>query len=221
MASKLRDLKDVGGDTENLVFGFCRKIFDILPSDNVYYSIQDTIINICIAFYWIRYKWWQDFIDGDKFKFEDNIAIKLNLSHGHIFLDNIMSSDIYKYSFRIIGNNSLRLVDGIIGIVSDNVSSYYAKQHGWGKPFILEDTAYAFATSKAIKSGCGSWSMGLYGKICKDGDIVTMIVDLVDMKLIYEINGDNQGIAYYNIKPGIYRTCVYLYSPHSQIELLD
>ena len=50
------------------------KIFNTFSSDNVYYSMQDTIIDICVAFYWM-YEWSQN-----KLFFNPHFEIKITLS---------------------------------------------------------------------------------------------------------------------------------------------
>ena len=52
--------------TNSLVYGFCRQIFAEFPSDNVYYTMQFGLINICIRFY----KYWINCKVGDRVKVE-------------------------------------------------------------------------------------------------------------------------------------------------------
>ena len=53
MMATLRDLKEVDSETNNLVYGYCREIYGLLPKNNTYYSIQPVLVDICTAFYWL------------------------------------------------------------------------------------------------------------------------------------------------------------------------
>ncbi len=218
----LRDLKQVDSQTTKLVYGFCRGIHDLFSSHNVYYLLQPTIVDICIAFYW-GYEWCEDksLFESDLFKIEGDIVTKLKSTNGNIFLDNVMSSGVHTYSFRFIGDKHLVFDDGIIGITPDNKASNVVLH---GTPFILtkEANSYGFGTAECTKAGIKDWgSPDSYGKESKGGDIIEMIVDLDNMTLRYTINGEDQGIAHKDLDPNTYRVAVYLYDQDCKIELIQ
>ena len=64
----IRNLKQVDHQTSNLVYGFCRGIYKLFPSNNAYYSVKSGIIDICVAFYW--FPWLCHWKVGDSVKIE-------------------------------------------------------------------------------------------------------------------------------------------------------
>ena len=220
---KQSDLSKVDGRTGNLVYGFCRDIYDTFPSDNVYYSLQDVIINICIAFYWIRYEWREKPQDqGDLVSFENKkIATKLTQSDCCIFVDTTISSGVWEYKFRIhcIGQRDQGFDDVIIGIVP---ISGVEKAERYAFIYVEED-AYGFGGTASSKSGPHTWgNANSYGKVLDDGDEVRMIINLDDGNLLYYINDEDYGICHDDIKQNMtYRACVYLFGSGTKIELLQ
>ena len=216
--STLRDLKEVDTETTKLVYGFCRRIHNLFPSDIPYYSMQSVIVDICIAFYWKPYQWICDgpLFNSGLFSIDGDIVTKLRSTNGNIFLENLMSSGVHQYSFRFIGYEHLALDDGIIGIASEKDTERT------GLPFILAQCSFGFGTAERTKAGPDTWGIkDSYGKQAKDGDIVQMIVDLDNMTLRYSINGEDQGIAHKDIPQNRYRVAVYLYKKGCKIELLQ
>ena len=221
MSTNFKQLKKVDESTKNLIYGFCRKSHESLPTDNIYYNIQPLIIHIIMLYYWIKYEWCtdEDYLQSSCFDIKQDVVTRIYDSGNRtIFLDQTISSGIHEYKFRIfIAERDQNYFDLSIGIIMDK---FIKPENIKNECHFLQDTGYGFSTSRAIASCKSNWLSREYAKIPNDGDIITMIVDLEQNTISYKINDEDYGVAFDQIEEGEYRVAVYSYTIGSKIELL-
>ena len=219
MATSFKDLKQIDNNSKDLVYGYCRKCHESFPSNNAYYSIQPLIMNIIMLYYWIRYKWCDEdeYINKENFKIDDDTVTRIKGTMNRtIFLENIMNANdggVYEYKFKILHIPSSSVHDMSIGIASK------VDKRMKNDCFFLSPNCYGYTTSMGFAAMSSNFTTS-YGVICKDGDIVTMIVDLNKYKLSYIVNDKDYGFAHKIAKDCDYKVAVYMYSQKGKIQLI-
>ena len=227
----VQDISQVDPRMHKLVHGFCRRIHASFPTNNVYYSFQKTITDICFTFYWIGYQWHLTTIPYATFQENEQWTIinKTDDKGLNFCVNNIITSfGIYRYQFLIHCVPKYRSDnDFIIGIVPNDI--YLSginglKGGGCARVFSVTQGSYSFYGCQGVKCQTddywGRTKQSKYGKRIKNGDKVTMTVNMIDGILSYKINKRDHGVAHY-IKTNItYRACVYLFSEDCKIEIL-
>ena len=87
----------------------------------------------------------------------------------------------------------------------------------WNSEYPFTIGGFCYAISHGKKE---SWDgEEEYGSVCKNGDVVTMVVDLNKMNLRYSVNDVCYGKAF-DIDKDSYRVAVFMYEKANSIQLL-
>ena len=207
----LSELKKIRSSDTNLLFGYCREAHQqLLPQNDPYHDVQPLIIYICLAFYHIKHEWDTDNISDDC-KINGDFIEKTNAEHSFSILKDEISKGIHQYQFKIVNylDRSKVYTDIGIGVLFKDKLKFYKDYHSM-KYYPMGHGGYIYYALNACT--CGYNQVPLKSKMkCKDGDIITLIVDLNNHAIRYKINQHDLGIAFKNIKQTLYRVGLYLY----------
>ena len=228
MSTLFAKLKGVDRETNHLVYGYCREAHRLFVDDSPYFSVQPLVVQTVMAHFWIPHRWEEQFVDTFlKRCVIDGALVKRDCAEGDanraeqitVFVDTVMrAGHICRFKFKVnrIGEREEDFFDLAIGIINNDKVLDVSQRQELIDGFYVSD-GFGFIASKAL------WSTNptsQYGKICEDGDIVEMIVDLKKHTLRYEINGKDYGVMHKDIIPCNYRAAVYLYGAGTAVELL-
>ena len=193
---------------EYLISGYIREFETISKT-----LIPKEINAICLMYYQFE-QWDADCIHED-YEINENILIKKKSSMTTAFLSNIMDKGKHHWRFQIETPDGEAIDIGIFKEECDSkrcIDSYPGKQ---------ANEAYMFSTSGHVNTynEANAWYKQ-YGKKCKSGDIIDMVLDFDDLSLSFSINDKSYGKAHENIEITQYRAAVYLYTANHKIELL-
>ncbi len=194
MAFNIKQLKQINQQSQDIVFGYIRKVKKDLSLDNI--IIPELIGFVCLAYYYLSEYFCKlgvyAQVDEEKTTIY-NIHSKYKYATGYGAIK-IVSTEprIHKWKFRI---NAAREYMSI-GIDGDGFKSVESGVH-------FKNTTNYTLMCRGNKTKNGTASFG--AKYCPNGygkgDIVEMILDLSVGSISFVINSDNKlGAAYKNIQ---------------------
>ena len=217
MAKSLEEVKYVGEITEYIVFGFIRRVQNVMPKDNPYYTIPQLIIHWCLLYYCFG----EHFDAGNcstniALNASKTIATKKHTIKGTYsvgMLSKIVSLGIYRWRFKIVKYSKYAMSFGVCPINSEidlNSMLYH------------NEKAYVWIANQYTLYYRG-WDEGWYGEKLqfKDGDIIDMILDLDERTLKYIVNGNDLGIAFEDIELTEYRACIDMCEEKTSIQIMS
>ena len=179
------------------------------------------IVSICIMFYGFSWSW-SDHYKGKDIIVDGNI-ISLTQKHNKYSVQTICSKHAVKYGIHGWKFKLLSATHIFIGIVLMNklnnkrLIKYKDKQIS---PYCTNIIMFDVTNGGLENKITSKRKIHSYGKQCRKGDVIDMWLNLCAKTLIYDINGQSQGIASDKIKAGEYRMIVSMYSG-SSLELLS
>ena len=136
------------------------------------------------------------------------------------FLKNTISEGIFHWKFKIKKITSSYMDIGIWKINSGEqklaINTFFTRDKNSGYAFCVGFGTLVNPDDPNLNPG----DLQKYGKICQNGDIVEMILNLDDLTLKYIINDTDYGVAY-NIEKTSYKAAIYMYGRGSCIQLLQ
>lgn len=204
-----RKCNKIDSKTKDSVFGFVRKMEDIL-------NIPGLIPIICLLFFFENDDEWDIEQTGKSLKILDD---KKTISQGKIgqtaaFLTNILYHGIHKWKFRVNCLNETGS-NGILGLFALHPKAIQSTK---GRYNLSESVGMSLETGKYNKLMMLSED---YAIGCKSGDIVEMIADLEQGILKYIINDIDYGkMCDINQNEQEYVAAVCLYSLNDSLTLL-
>ena len=215
----LEDVKYVDNNTKKIVLSFIRIAQQLLPLDNVYYTIPELVIHWVLLYYFIRTAFDKS-LCGKKYELSnDDMIIKTTVNQeGSVYLTNIVYSGVHRWSFKLLHVNHY----------GASMTFGVWKNNHLPKP---ERSVYESVNKGKCYGWIGTWkkategdtgSEHIYGDAkCEQGDTVKMILDLNQYQLSYEVNGKSYGVAFSNIEKVGYRAVVSAYLRDDSVKLLS
>ena len=133
------------------------------------------------------------------------------------YLENIVDSGRHQWTFKIVERRGTV----IIGIWRVLQNEQPPLGHNFARGSYRQYRGYGYFVSKGLRTdkNCGV-SDSPYGVVCKDGDIVEMILDFDELSLSFKVNGTDYGKCH-DVKQDKYRAAVFLYEAGCKIQLLE
>ena len=213
---ELKKLKNIDQMTKDLVNGFIRDIQRYLPNNQTYYNIPSSIKNICILFFYMFDEWNPNMI-GKGFTIVNDTKLVSEYSSftwRAAYLSKMIENGQHIWKFKLVQGNCFMI--GIWDCKYDSSITLSGDlDRSDGKSYVYH-TYFAHCN----KYPNASWEEnGSYGQKCKEGDIISMCVDMELLTLSFMINDNDFGKAF-DIKNAKYRAAVACYES-SYIELLS
>eukprot|EP01084_Bolivina_argentea_P174713 302630_1 len=201
-----------------LVYGFIREIHNLF-SQNKAYFMPVSLKNLCFDYFLVWEEW-------------DPLYIGKSIQcNGSIIKTTAMSWYTGCYGKQIIGPNTIiswtiklikfggygNLFNSRYGIIRDDGENM--KVLSDFNPFYDNEQGYAFTASMDHQINPGYKRYGEEFNKC--GSIMKIILDTVKWTLSFNINGNDYGVAFKNIKKQNYRLCVLLLQRNTEIELVE
>ena len=173
--------------------------------------IPKEIINLCLLFYVMRYKFDPKWKNESMILSDNNTKVTMPKSSqrsGSVYCIDTISDGIHEIKFKIISMTG----DMCIGIWHGSIDSFGNRYYD--PPIDMSWTVwmhkgYDYRITHGITSKANGAYGDAYGQGVKSGDIITMIVDFGSLTLSYNCNDKDLGIAY-NIDAGKYKVGVYM-----------
>ena len=189
-----------------LIYGYLREIVSDYTINIIFNIIKKYII---IQFCWNK----NTLLNCITLSNNNLIVTNNNELYGHpmILCNIVFRSDKHSFIVKLVNISSFMNVS--IGVVQSNykastIGMLGGKGKGWG--FALDGTIKAHYK--------GEWK--LYGKECKNGDIIKCQIDYDNKTIEYYINNKSQGIAFKDLN-GDVRPAVNLFRKGDCIQLLN
>ena len=184
------------------------------------------IIDIILCFYHLNDKW-DELKMGPKLNLIDENTVKIgpckNYGAGSALLTNIISDGVFSWRFKIIEvTNELNLGIFRVGSVYDAGGRFFHERNSGYSIY----TTYSDTESMLMNPVNEGYSvLKAYGKNCKSGDIVEMILDMDECTLSFKMNDIDCGVAFRDIDSAKYRAAVFFYAyggnKSGSIEIID
>ena len=218
-------VKKVNKRDSLIVYGYLREcekdLFSELRESNPYYNLPEIMQNVCLIYYHIADEWDPKYVGVHHKLTKDRLCIENiskdddeSSSYGTLIAS---SPGIYKWKLRLnhVPNLNYSYWAVIIGIWKTKSSK---------EPVL--DTSFASITTKKTypwswgyafdamngtlvnSSGTNAKTGGEYGKKCKTGDIIEIILDFDKLTLKFNINDQDMGIAHSDIEDTEYRVAL-------------
>eukprot|EP01084_Bolivina_argentea_P094157 169277_1 len=187
------NFKTADQNSKDAVYGFVRRI----ANSKEMISTPELIKTLCLGYYFDL-----DRFDVDECRltiFDDGFCIKKNPSDnsGYAYLTNMISSGVYYWKFKLADIYYSLIVIGIRKIDENNLIN--ASQENW--TYTSSNVNYCLEATSGT-----TYKSGINGRtnfrMSTTGSIITMILDLNQFTLSYEIR-DRKKIAF-NIENGKY-----------------
>ena len=214
-------LKNVNQRTKDAVNGYIKQCQALLSMDNnsTYYIIPELVIQWILYFYAIGEEF-DPSVCRDSFKLtaENTCIESLKNSYKNAYLTNVVSEGVHKWEFKIHNASTYNPIT--IGIwkaqytkITDQGLSYECakgKYYGWD------------ATRNYLTYGDDNGTKPSWGdRNVKTGDIVQVILDLINFELLFDLNGKSQGVAFKNIEQCDYVVAAYIFQKGDSMGLLS
>ena len=214
----LHDVKGIDIKMKYLVNGYVMQIQNLLPDDNVYYTIPTLIIHWILLYFYIP-----DAFDPDKCHkvFElskDNTLIthKQGSTNKSAYLSRIVDHGVYCWKFKL----HKVYVSGFTMCIGVWKSKYEINTNN--KLHIsLEGQHYTWVVTRNYLKPRNNHKTIYNERKLVEGDIIDMILDLNKLQLRYRVNGEDFGIAKDNIEQTAYQATVSFYYAGDSILLMD
>lgn len=201
----LTDIKEIPIKRQMSVFGYIHKL-----ESKYNHEIPEQIIKICILFYGDDRDRWDPKCMGKDVKMTDRTIMTQSTLLRSSFGKRVVASGIYAWKLRVdcLGTTS-RYRWPTIGIWKVESETELPPTDRWYTR--ITNKGYAFDVMRArltTKHGNLS-SANTYGKGCKTGTVIEMILDMNNLSLKYIIDGVDYGKAF-DVEVCKYRLCVFL-----------
>ena len=138
-----------------------------------------------------------------------------------LLLTNICYNGIHEWKFKLLKYTSTGYSTHI-GIIKNSYNKNKILNN-----YLTEysNSTYVFATDRQccnIYEKGAEWNTNQpYGKLCKQDDIVDMILDFNKLQLRFKINGIDYGVAFKNIETTTYRAAITLFNSADEITFMS
>ncbi len=203
----LEDVKNVDPHIKDCVFGYVKDAQQLLPDDNVYYTIPTLIVHWILLYYFIKEQFDEECCNSNyELSSNNTIVTKIKSCYKTAYLTQIVSAGVHKWTFKMIRQptplttvigvwKTKYLADPNIDVDEAN-GKYYGYSSTHGRTTIGD---YNLNDIVSLKYGV---------RKCKEGDVIEMILDLNKLQLKYIASGEDFGVAFNDIENTSYRVAV-------------
>ena len=217
----LESVKSIDERNKNLIFGYTRNVQELLPDDNVYYTIPKLVIHWILLYFHFGDRF-DDKLCNEEYHCydfsDDGSIVTMNRKRGKgpAFLTEIVKSkQRHCWRFRInhLNQETLWMTIGV-----------WKCNHEYDLQYRLDSSRirgkfYGWIVNYQAATGDKRHK---YGKRrCKTGDVVDMILDLEKLQLSYFVNEEDFGVAFDKIEDTEYRAAISMNKSPDQIELIS
>ena len=181
----------------------------------------EELIKLCYLFCYIVYKW-----DPSS---KPNEIIKINKKCDTVMINDVQPADSNIFGDKTLDLDQIHIIDFMIhkctgiylGICDvDECERCLQLPTRYAEAFWRNKHGYGYYSSDHVYNGCLFNMIGKSAKKYRSGDRITMIVDLVNGKLLYQLNGQEIDAYYVIEKHRHYKIAITLSSYPNKVEIL-
>ena len=219
MAS-FENVKKIDLKKKKCVFGYIRRMQQLFPDDNIYYTISSLVIHWILSYFASVDEFDENSVGGQYHLSQDNMVITRNKVKDFniaVYLKAEAKRGIHKWRFKIRACNIYGLYT-TIGIWKLN-HSILKNQNIYG---MNDGSFYAWMVNKKQIIPGKVHEIRVYGDAkCVRGDVIEMILDLEKKTLSYKVNKKDYGVAFENIEDTSYKAFAFINWKDDSLELLS
>ena len=210
MELNLKHIANIEQERLLTVFGYVREY-----EGKSRHEIVESVILVCALFYGNDIDEWDPKYLMKCIELKGMTITARKFRQCSSFCKHIIESGRFKWKFQLTKMSFTEILIGIYKIKPElelQTDSFFTK--GGGKGY-----AFGVTTSKLTNRTGYTWG-GKYGKKCKTGSIVEMILDLNELTLRFIIDGIDYGKAF-DIEKCKYRAAVYLVGQGDAVTIIE